>query len=142
MDNELDPLEAELRRLRPIAPSRDLERALGAELSAGPRRSAKPLAWLALPIGAAIAGLVAWWPERIDKERTASDGAVFKPVAAQNVLLASTEQGGVTLADGTPARRVRRAYLDTITWENPRTHASLIWTVPREEVRVTPIDFQ
>jgi hypothetical protein len=48
----------------------------------------------------------------------------------------------VTLADGTPARRVRQSYVDKITWENPRSNASLVWSVPREEVRVVPVNFQ
>jgi hypothetical protein len=32
--------------------------------------------------------------------------------------------------------------VDTITWKNPRTNASVRWTVPREEVRVVPVKFQ
>ena len=48
----------------------------------------------------------------------------------------------VTLADGTPARRERIQFVDTITWRNPRTNASLTWTVPREEVRVVPVVWQ
>jgi hypothetical protein len=48
----------------------------------------------------------------------------------------------VTLADGTAARRVRSSYVDTITWKNPKTNASLRWSVPRDEVRVMPVVFQ
>ena len=40
--------------------------------------------------------------------------------------------------DGTPARRVRARYLDTYTWRNPATNASLKWSVPRDEIRVLP----
>ena len=68
--------------------------------------------------------------------------AVFKPVAAENVLYAVSDEGLVTLDDGTSARRERLSYVDTITWKNPRTNASVRWTVPREEVRVVPVKFQ
>ena len=67
---------------------------------------------------------------------------VFKPVAAENVLYAVRDEGLVTLDDGTAARRERLNYVDTITWKNPRTNASVRWTVPREEVRVVPVKFQ
>ena len=45
----------------------------------------------------------------------------------------------VTLDDGTTAHRVFQCYLDTYTWRNPRTNASLRWTVPRDELRVIPV---
>jgi hypothetical protein len=70
------------------------------------------------------------------------DGAVLKPVAAEKVLYAAQDEGLVTLEDGTTARRERLSYVDTITWKNPRTNASLTWSVPREEVRVVPVHFQ
>ena len=66
----------------------------------------------------------------------------LKPVAAENVLISATDEGLVTLEDGTRARRERLQYVDTITWKNARTNASLTWRVPREEVRVVPIAFQ
>jgi hypothetical protein len=68
--------------------------------------------------------------------------APLKPVAAENLLVVASDEGLVTLDDGTPARRERRQYVDTITWKNPRTNASLTWSMPREEVRVVPIVFQ
>ncbi len=68
--------------------------------------------------------------------------AVFKPVASENVLYAVRDEGLVTLDDGTAARRERLNYVDTITWKNPRTNASVKWTVPREEIRVVPVKFQ
>ena len=72
----------------------------------------------------------------------ADASAPFQPVAAENVLYAVRDEGLVTLANGTPARRERLNYVDTITWKNPRTNASVRWTVPREEVRVVPVNFQ
>jgi hypothetical protein len=77
--------------------------------------------------------------EQIDGAQAA---ALFKPVAAENVLYAVADEGLVTLEDGTAARRERLNYVDTITWRNPRTNASVRWTVPREEVRVVPVKFQ
>ena len=68
--------------------------------------------------------------------------AVFKPVSAENLLYAQRDDGLVTLADGTTARRYRSSYVDTITWKNPRTQASLRWSVPRTEERVVPVSFQ
>lgn len=75
-------------------------------------------------------------------EITAEQAAQFKPVASENVLYAVKDEGLVTLEDGTAARRERLNYVDTITWKNPRTNASVKWTVPREEIRVVPVKFQ
>jgi hypothetical protein len=41
-----------------------------------------------------------------------------------------------TLPDQTEGRQVRYRYVDTYTWRNPTTKASLRWSVPRDEVRV------
>jgi hypothetical protein len=71
-----------------------------------------------------------------------ASGEVLKPVAGENVLYSARDEGLVVLEDGTPARRERLQFVDTITWKNPRTNASLKWTVPREEVRIVPISFQ
>ncbi len=175
MDDELSQLEAELKRLRPAAPTRDFLARIECELStpsaapvAAPvvRRPA-PLWWLwaaVLPAAAALAviGTVAVRHRlpSVAKAATASptlatvapspdtpptsreSAAAFKPVAAENVLYAAQDEGLVTLDDGTPARRERLNYVDTITWKNPRTNALVRWTVPREEVRVVPVKFQ
>jgi hypothetical protein len=31
--------------------------------------------------------------------------------------------------------------VDTYTWKNPRTNASIKWTVPRDEIRVIPATY-
>lgn len=67
---------------------------------------------------------------------------ILKPVSAENLLYAVTDEGTVTLDDGTPARRERLEFVDTIHWKNPNTHASVTWSIPREEVRVVPIRYQ
>jgi hypothetical protein len=179
MDEELKHLEAELRQLRPAAPSAGLQaRVARALANAAPAPTttavrpssssrvgnrAAPVHWLwsaALPVAAAFA-VVAMMPHGREAtsrgglrrgvsptnstalaSATPADGAVLKPVAAEKVLYAAQDEGLVTLEDGTTARRERLSYVDTITWKNPRTNASLTWSVPREEVRVVPVSFQ
>lgn len=65
----------------------------------------------------------------------------YQPVAAANVLYDLKDEGAVKTDDNTTARQVRARYVDTYTWKNPRTNASLKWTVPREEVRVIPATY-
>lgn len=177
MDDELQVLEAELRRLRPQPPSaaladrlrRELQPASSPVAAAGLDRSAAPRGlapfrparglrrfrpspwwWLALPAAAAVAFLLNTHGPESATPRPASvagaplpvAGDTMKPVAAQNVLYAAADEGLVTLDDGTPARRERLHFVDTITWRNPRTNASLTWSVPREEVRLVPVNFQ
>jgi hypothetical protein len=158
MDEELKQLEAELKRLRPVAPSAELHARIGAELRDDSHgRAAKPsrVHWLwvaALPAAAAVGFLLnrpAVQPgsdlPTVAHSKPAADDLArepLKPVAMENVLYSATDEGLVTLEDGTTARRERLRYVDTITWRNPRTKASLQWTVPREEVRVVPVVFQ
>ena len=80
-------------------------------------------------------------PSDVTPGRVAGETSSFKPVAAENVLVSARDEGLVTLDDGSPARRERLQYVDTITWKNSRTNASLTWSVPREEVRVVPVSF-
>ena len=150
MDNELPELEAELKRLRPIAPSPALRAGIGRELAA-PRRNV--WAWTALPLAAGLAGLLLMrdrpvtpaapaTPAAQRAPAAATVAATYKPVSAENLLYAQRDEGLVTLADGTTAQRYRSSYVDTITWKNPRTQASLRWSVPRTEERVVPVSFQ
>lgn len=149
MDDTFQELEAELRGMVPMAPSRRLQAAITNELSA-PRRRARYL-WWALPLAAAVALAAGLWSaNRRDARRELARAVAtaktpveaFRPVGAENVLLRSEEEGFLTLADGTPARQIRVSYLDTITWKNPKTNASLKWTLPREEIRVVPVSYQ
>lgn len=155
MDDELQDLESELKRLQPAAPSAALGARIEAALSGSSglarrtRSSRLNAMWLAvlLPAAAAIALMIV--NERaLEAARPAARAHAnvldprLKPVSAENVLIAAQDEGMVTLEDGTPARRARLNYVDTITWRDPRTKASLTWTVPREEVRVVPVSFQ
>ena len=105
--------------------------------------------WVALPIAAGIGALLVLnRPESAPKTVAvappppAQTTPAFKPVAARDYLVESRDEGLVTLANGQTARRLRESYVDTITWKNPRTNASLTWTVPREAVRVVPVSYE
>jgi hypothetical protein len=167
MHDDFQEFEAELKSLRPRAVSPKLMARLERELVSGipssgrsgyttatTWRSWKWAVWPAaaavavalalavlrpVPASAPIVGPVATSPAT---PAVTSPADFYKPVRADNVLYSTREEGGVTLADGTPARRVRSQYIDTITWKNPRTNASLSWSVPRDEVRIVPVSFQ
>jgi hypothetical protein len=158
MDEEFEQLEAELRRLRPIAPGEGLRGAIARELAPAPSANffRRARTWIALPVAAAIVGSLLYFTaftglnssKPVTPVSASSRVAVqpsapqFKPVAARNILVSATDEGLVSLADGTPARRIRQSYVDTITWQNAATKASLTWTVPREEVKVVPVSYQ
>ena len=156
MDNDLQELEAELQRLRPLAPSRAVTDAIARQLAAAPRHHRNFWAWTALPLAAMGAGLVLLREQTVAPAPAPSltlapvpattapvvAAARYKPVSAENLLYAQSDEGLVTLSDGTQARRTRSSYVDTITWRNPRTQASLKWSVPRTEERVVPVSFQ
>jgi hypothetical protein len=144
MDDDLKLLEDELTRLTPVTPSPELREAIAKTLARRARSRLVTLGLAALPFAAAAAWMLVFAGDQ-PAEHTpalAESGPAFKPVAAQNLLVASQDEGYVTLANGSTARRVRQSYLDTFTWKNPRTQASLRWTVPREEIRVVPISYQ
>ena len=147
MDEDLLKLEAELSALRPAEPTVDLQRRLAN--SRPPGRTAANLvvrwSWLALPAAAALTLAYYNGTPRMPTppaEAATVSSPTFKPVSAKNVLLDSRDDGYSTLTDGTPVHRTREIYLDTITWKNPHTQASLTWSVPREEIRVIPVAFQ
>lgn len=155
MDDEFAYLEAELRALRPYKPSWDLKERVGREINStapAPARRGPAWTWAVLFPGVAAAvalllGVVAprWEsPGAAHSARMtgASAAGGLKPVRMEKVLVEADDEGLVVLADGTQARRERLQYVDTVVWRNPRTNASLTWTVPREEVRVVPIVFQ
>lgn len=147
MDDDFAQLEAELRRLRPAAPSQGLAARIGHELIIGPASASDGrLHWLwsgGLPAAVALAALLLQFGHGSrDSVSAPTSDAPLKPVAAENLLVSVRDEGLVTLDDGTRARRERLHYVDTIVWKNSRTHASLTWSVPREEVRIVPVVFQ
>jgi hypothetical protein len=145
MDNEFEELESELKQLRPRVPSRELSGRIEGALAPSAqseRRRQLPVDWLALAAAAVVMIAFAVVNRLPSDSPETPPVASFKPVEAENVLLAAVDEGYTTLADGTPARRLRQSYIDTITWKDARTNASLTWSVPREEVRVVPVIFQ
>ncbi len=150
MDDELQNLEAELKRLRPAAASRALRARVEHQLArpVGVQPVA-PLRWVwfaVLPAAAAAVVVLLRYSQHPPASRPVRGDVIvdapLKPVATENVLVSASDEGLVTLEDGTPARRERLQFVDTITWKNPRTNSSLRWSVPREEVRVVPVVFQ
>ena len=150
MDDDHSLLETELKRLRPVAASRDLLGRIESEVQPAAPRPLARWTWLVLPAAAAFAVVMAVKSQHstIAPEKPATvlrpqtTRIEFKPVRAENVLLSAQDEGLVTFADGIPARRVRQSYVDTIVWKNAGTNASLTLSLPREEVRVVPVNFQ
>jgi hypothetical protein len=155
MDDEFEDfteLEAELRELRPLALSNDLIRRVDKALA---KPISSPLGvtthgvfeWLAWPIAASFVGAVAWLsngavsgtknPEAAEKAAVAAN---YKPVGTENILYDVREEGLTTLADGTPAKQIRDRYMDIITWKNATASSSVRWTVPRDEIRLVPVE--
>jgi hypothetical protein len=167
MDDPFHDFESELRKLHPRKPSVGLlvrlERELtGPDTAAGPARPPRrwqfpPTGaprWLVWPAVAALltfGGIVIVHREPVGASRLTPpvsevsapmelSMAVFKPVGATKFLYASLDEGPALLSDGLPARRVCNRYVDKYTWRNPRTRASVQWIVPREEVRLVPVE--
>jgi anti-sigma-K factor RskA len=169
MDESLQELENELKTLQPRrAPARwlnQINRELAAELpaSARPRYATatnlgswKWLGWRTVSLAAALAlvatvGLVnlrrpvpAVAPAVLAADPapvTPAAVAAYEPVTASNVLYDLKDEGEVKLEGESSARQVRARYVDTYTWKNPRTNASIKWTVPRDEIRVLPASY-
>lgn len=160
MDSSLEELENELKTLPPrraAAPwLNKINRELAAELPAAARpryasatnlSSWKWLGWRTAGLAAALAlvalaGLVSFRqsPSAVTPPALAAAPA-YQPVAAANVLYDLKDEGVVQLDRDTAARQVRARYVDTYTWKNPRTNASIKWTVPRDEIRVVPASY-
>src|SRR4051812_45956013 len=119
MDDEFQQLEAELKRLRPAAASPELMQRLERQLAVSGQRRGARFSWIwfaGLPAAAAIVALVLSHSSRERAQRLAPEPAPIvaqtmepslKPVAAENLLISSRDEGLITLEDGTPARRQR-----------------------------------
>lgn len=161
MDESLQELENELKRLRPPALPGALVQRLERELGPveAPRRyttatslrSWKWAGWSLAGVAAVTVGFflsnisrppVSSIPPMATASRTAStlDAAPvtnrYEPVRASSVLYEMKDDGLAMLPDNTQGRQVRYRYVDTYTWKNPATKASLKWSVPRDEVRL------
>lgn len=163
MDETLQELEYELKRLTPRRPSAGLMETLEREL--GPAAAGEPVArynsatslrswkwatWSLAGMAAAIAlalilqshrqpvnpptALATTQPVSVKSKDTPVNR--YQPVHASSVLYDLKEDGTTYLPDQTEGRQVRYRYMDTYTWKNPATNASLRWSVPRDEVRL------
>jgi len=140
MEDPLKELEAELGRLRPVAPGRELFGRIERRLESRGRR----WLWTLIPAACALAAAAGlqWRAHPPAGARSAPAAGAPSPVILQDVLVASRDEGYVTLPDGWPARRLREAHVDTLIWRDPRSASSIQWSVPREEVRIVPVSFQ
>jgi len=140
MDDPLKELEDELGRLRPVAPGRELFERIDRRLE--PR--GRGWLWALIPAACALAAAAGlhWGAHAPTGARAAPASGMLSPVVFQDVLVGSSDEGYVELADGWPARRVLEAHVDTIVWRDPSSASSLRWSVPREEVRIVPVSFQ
>ncbi len=170
MDESLQELENELKRLTPRRPSGalldSLERELGPSTPIVPVRryntatslgSWKWATWSLAGATALIALVLLVRSDRsesavpteslpvpevaattpvIESARPEGDANRYEPVRASSVLYALQEGAPTTLPDRTEGREVRYRYVDTYTWKNPATNASVRWSVPRDEVRL------
>lgn len=165
MDNSLQELEDELKTLKPRRAHADWLGQINRELAAELPATTKPVYATATNLGswkwwswrvaaaAAVVGLVAigaWQVRRSDSpspamvvqagpELIAAEAPAYQPVAAANVLYDLKDEGSVQ--GNAASRQVRARFVDTYTWKNPRTNASIKWTVPRDEIRVVPASF-
>jgi hypothetical protein len=172
MDDTLQELENELKRLSPRGPSAALHAALECDLgaekpapaslpytSATSLRSWKWASWSLVGAAALVAfafavqsarqpsaGPLTPSPapavaatsalEKVPSQAVVEGSNRYQPVHATSVLYDLHEGNTTTLPDRTEGREVRYRYVDTYTWKNPATNASLRWSVPRDEVRL------
>lgn len=170
MDDPLQELETELKALRPRRPStllrarieRDLAQPVPAAQRYSSATSLRSWKWLSWPVAAAAAGMlvalslglwhgtqreevspaIAGVPETAPASANPAPAAgreYYVPVAAASVLYDLQDEGEV--AGEAEARQARYRFVDTYTWKNPATNASLRFSVPRDEVRVVPARF-
>jgi len=167
--NDFSELETQLRKLRPMQPSADLEtrieRALAQEATS--TSTAGVLApdrrfhfnWLSLGVGLAAAAAVVMFvfvriqqPSGIKGTIASSSPAPaastasnpeFVPAALTQVVYHTQDEGLRFPGSPTePMRRIRSHTRETLRWRNPKTGATLRISYPREEVSLTPVSGQ
>jgi hypothetical protein len=148
-------LEQELRKLRPASPSRLLLDGIARELC---RETARPgragnvvpfpaelsrwFGWASAACFVATFLLLASQPRNRVPDATAPAAAgELRPIKSETVVIAAKDEGVVTLPDGSPVRRYRIKAVDTFTWAKPDGNAVVQWSVPREDVRLVPVNY-
>lgn len=145
LEAELAELEAELRRMHPAPVPARLTRRIAESVAAedGSGRRRRALLWGAFALGtAAAAAILIVSHGRTPRSLAAPPGSLFKPVSAEAVITSARDAGEVILGDGTRARQIDESVVDTITWKDPSTNATLTWSVPREQVQLVPISYE
>ncbi len=169
--NDFSELEAELRELRPAAPSPELalriERSLASAHSTTPAAGILPrpkrarLNWFTLGIGVATAAAAILFLARPDVERSTPAGPTIAtatpPISAPivstdrrlvpdgvtRVVYGQRDEGLVFPSDGgEPVRRLRARSQETLQWRDRQTGASLRVSYPTEEVELIPVSGQ
>src|SRR5215212_6767046 len=168
--NEFSELEAELKQLRPAAPSADLiqrvecalVQAHGETPTAGIVRRPREfqINWMGLGLGlAAAAAFLMLARVSIDKPVSTSPRvAKSEPVAAvteeaaprilvpdglTRVVYNRSDEGLVFPRNSAePVRQVRSRSRETLQWKDPSTGASLRVSYPTEEVELVPVSYQ
>ena len=168
--NDFSELEAELKQLRPVAPSAELmtrvEHSLATAQTRTPAGGILPppartrVNWFALGFGLAAAAavflLVRTNVDRLPQKQ--STVAATTPVVAPSssaanrsmvpdgltrVVYNRSDEGLVFPSNAdAPVRRVRSRSRETLQWKNPGTGASLRVSYPTEEVEFIPVSVQ
>jgi len=134
MNYKLHELEAELKRLRPRAPSELCEARVEAALA---KARASTRGWRRVWRALALSGVAAALALSAGLVKTSSASAALSPVAVENEVYDTHEDGVVKLADGSKVWRTRIQYVDTMRWSDGGRTLTL--TTPREELRIVPL---
>ena len=164
--NDFSELEAELKQLRPAAPSAELvtrvESALADTPSAGvlPRRQTARVNWFSLGLGvaAAAAALLLLARPKVEQVPQAQPTVASSSPAAASIVrppramvpdgvtrvVYGTRDDGLIFPDngGQPVRRLRARSRETLQWRDRNTGASLRVSYPTEEVELIPVSGQ
>ena len=167
--NDLSELEAELKQLRPLAPSAELtsriERALEQASTSTPTAGVLPrpkirVNWLALGFGVAAAAaflmLARVKVDEVPRQEQRVAAATQPPVRSQapaptglvpdglTRVVYNTRDEGLVFPEEVerPVRRVRSRSRETLQWKDASTGASLRVSYPTEEVELIPVSGQ
>jgi hypothetical protein len=136
-----DPLDNELRQLVPAPLPARVQRRLDEIGAAPPWFVVRWPVWAtALVTVVVMVGLRSWTvppvlPAKVARELAALDC----PPRVLRVLCSEREEGLVLINQTTPYRQVRRRYVELYTWDHCRTGTRLDYSVPAEEVVLTPV---
>ena len=159
--NDFSELEADLRKLRPRATTKDflarLEQALVETPTAGvlPRPRVRRNGWWSFALGlTGVAALLVLGLTYFDQRPVLAPGvaqtspaqapAGFQPAGLSQVVYSGRDEGLVFPPNdsGAPRRRLRYETRETMRWSNAQTGASVRVSYPVEQVVLAPVAFQ